>query len=158
MCLIVDTNVLGEVFGKPGSVYACAREWLVGRDGVLVIGGTHYWAEFKKVRAALQFALEMERAGKLRRRSNSDVDVERTRVTLLPLRSDDPHIIALARESGARVLCSEDADLIADFVNPKLVPNPRGKICTAISRNAVRRMPTRTVLRHSPGCPKWLLP
>ena len=43
-------------------------------------------------------------------------------------RSDDPHVIALAKISGARLLCTSDEDLHADFKNPEIVNNPRGSI------------------------------
>lgn len=44
------------------------------------------------------------------------------------LRSNDPHILALARASGARLLYTADKDLIADFKNPRIVSRPRGKV------------------------------
>ena len=44
------------------------------------------------------------------------------------LRSNDPHILALARASGARLLYTGDQDLIADFKDKHFIDNPRGKI------------------------------
>jgi predicted nucleic acid-binding protein len=43
-------------------------------------------------------------------------------------KSDDAHVLALARASGARVLCTHDEDLQADFKNLEIVPRPKGKI------------------------------
>jgi len=42
--------------------------------------------------------------------------------------SDDPHVIALAQISGARILCSRDKNLHKDFTNSELVNDPRGRI------------------------------
>ena len=44
------------------------------------------------------------------------------------LRSDDPHVLALARVSGARLLYTGDTDLIADFKDKKIIDSPRGKV------------------------------
>ena len=43
-------------------------------------------------------------------------------------RSNDEHVIALARVSGARLLCSKDQLLHQDFRNRELVSNPRGRV------------------------------
>ena len=42
--------------------------------------------------------------------------------------SDDPHVLALAQLSGARLLYSNDAVLQRDFTNHRLLDNPRGKV------------------------------
>ena len=39
--------------------------------------------------------------------------------------SDDEHIIALAKVSGARLLYSKDGDLHSDFTNPRLLSRGR---------------------------------
>lgn len=43
-------------------------------------------------------------------------------------KSNDNHIIALARVSNCRLLFSQDKPLHADFTNLKLVPSPKGKV------------------------------
>ena len=48
------------------------------------------------------------------------------------LKSDDPHIIALALVNGARLLYSNDLALQKDFRNAKLVSKPKGKIYTTV--------------------------
>ena len=42
--------------------------------------------------------------------------------------SDDPHVVALAQLSGARLLYSNDTDLMQDFRNRNLIDRPRGRI------------------------------
>ena len=44
------------------------------------------------------------------------------------IRSDDPHVLALARATGVRLLYTGDADLIADFKDKAFLDRPRGKI------------------------------
>ena len=44
------------------------------------------------------------------------------------LRSDDPHVIALAQVSGARLLYTKDRSLREDFSNGAFLKNPRGML------------------------------
>ena len=43
-------------------------------------------------------------------------------------RSDDPHVLALARVSGARLLFANDGRLIQDFQNNDILRRPPGKV------------------------------
>lgn len=43
-------------------------------------------------------------------------------------RSDDPHVLALARDTGARLLYSNDQALQQDFTNRAIIGGVRGKI------------------------------
>jgi len=52
----------------------------------------------------------------------------RTVIDLGLCKSNDAHVIALARAAKARVLVSDDRDLFRDFKNPRLLNNPRGKV------------------------------
>ena len=51
------------------------------------------------------------------------------------VRSDDPHVLALARLSGARVLYTGDQALTQDFKDKQLIDKPRGKVYSR-ARNA----------------------
>lgn len=78
---------------------------------------------------ARRYFAELLRSGRARRYPDEEVDAEEALVQNTGLCvSDDPHVIALARVSGARVLFSEDRDLWNDFRNPRLVPPRGGKI------------------------------
>ena len=55
-------------------------------------------------------------------------DIKRTQVC----QSDDPHIIALAKISGARLLYSNDIDLHKDFSDKALIDNPRGRVYSTL--------------------------
>lgn len=70
---------------------------------------------------------EWGRAGILDRLQNSEVDAEEERCRKKGLRSDDPHVIAVALLSNARLLYTEDEYLIDDFKNINFL-RPKGKI------------------------------
>ena len=49
--------------------------------------------------------------------------------------SDDPHIIALAQISGARLLYTNDLALQRDFRKRDLIADPRGKVYSTHRRD-----------------------
>lgn len=46
------------------------------------------------------------------------------------IKSDDPHVLALAQVSGARLLYSNDQDLSDDFRDRRFIDSPQGKVYT----------------------------
>ena len=56
------------------------------------------------------------------------IDDERSLQARKDRRSDDAHVLALARASGARLLYTADRDLMADFKDRSFVADPRGRI------------------------------
>ena len=44
------------------------------------------------------------------------------------LKSNDPHVLALARYTGTRLLFTGDSQLIQDFKNSEVINKPRGKV------------------------------
>ena len=69
--------------------------------------------------------------------------------------SDDPHVLALAFVSGARLLYTNDPRLQRDFTNPALI-RPRGKVySTAVHRHFTdvhERLLRRRNLCQAGGC------
>ena len=51
------------------------------------------------------------------------------------LRSDDPHVFALAKAAGVRLLYTADRNLISDFKDRNFIDRPRGKVYSS-ARNA----------------------
>jgi hypothetical protein len=129
MCLIVDTNRIADLL-RPSQDMTLLRHAVVGKrqQSRLVLGGRlleEYW-RLQQYRTIFQ---ELERAGRLRRVDSVQVNAEEKRIVASALcRSDDAHVLALARISGARLLCSEDGDLCTDFRSKSLIDQPRGKI------------------------------
>ena len=131
MCIIVDANKLGEFLADPANDDAVPiRQWLERRNGagmlVYSTGGKFDGEVGRKARTKLA---DYARAGKARlvpsHRFSEDADKLRASGQL---RSDDPHVLALARASGARLLYTGDQDLIADFKDRNLIRDPRGKV------------------------------
>ena len=75
-----------------------------------------------------QVLLDLERAGKAKDFSSETLNNLAQTMEAEGLRSNDAHIIALARISGARLLCSEDKQLHRDFKNRLLLSKPPGKV------------------------------
>lgn len=145
MCVIVDANVASKVFsGTPPEEYGPLRRWLDDpeQDGCLVYGG-QLGRELQKVGEARRYVVALLRAGRARLIPDVTVDPEAERVAEL-CESNDGHVIALARVSGARTLCTEDQTLWRDFNNKALINNPRGKI--------YRQARHSHLLRHSRSC------
>lgn len=127
MCAVVDANLASRFFGDP--VDAALRplwDWIARGRGALVAGGRNL-DELSRVGEASRALRNWERAGRAWFAPYKEVEAETRRVTN-QCRSDDPHVIALARVSGARLLCSGDQLLHADFDDRDLINNPRGKV------------------------------
>lgn len=135
MCAIVDANMASRFFGDPvDEGLRPLWDWISKGRGVLVVGG-QLFKELDRVGDARRVLREWERTGRARTAPHNKVEQETRRLkranerTKL-YRSNDPHVIALARVSGARLLCTEDKNskLMRDFRNAKLVNKPRGKV------------------------------
>ena len=146
MCVIIDASVASQVFAENrGSDYLPLWKWIEQGDGIIVYGG-YLHEELSKVNRAKRYLKALSDAGKAHKMPKDGVDQEEKRVRKMqtPRKSDDPHVLALARLSRARVLCSSDKNLHADFKNLAILPKPRGQIY----QNAQHKK----VLKHTEGC------
>ena len=137
MCAIVDADVMYQLVGRkqtePGRKF---REWLESGRGELVVGGKNI-GELTQNKNFERWFLEARRLGRRVRQIQESMirDVEEQladRVT-----SDDPHVLALALVSGARLLFTDDRRLTNDFRNRYVIPGPAGKVYT--TRGDVQR-------------------
>ena len=136
MCAIVDANALGEVFGDGAADRAAAFfQWLDTGPGRLIVGGTQFRREVDKVTNASRWIQRAIRTGRATQSDDDDVDQEARNLQDLRdlrnrpiVRSDDPHVLALSRCSGARLLYTNDERLTQDFTNRRIVRNPPGKV------------------------------
>ena len=144
MCVIIDANRASVVFREPPDPdFAPILDWLLQEGGELVFGG-RLAAELEGVGKAKRFLRALVVAGRARRVPDAEVEAEEEVVQRTGYcRSDDPHVIALARRSGARTLCTEDRDLFRDFRDLRLV-KPKG----SIYRNRTHAH----LLRHTNSC------
>jgi hypothetical protein len=131
VCLIIDANYAPKVFRDVCCEDAVPiKRWLFepSKNGKLALGGL-VTRELEASGINRRTLGELGRAGRTVVIPDRDVEVETARIRRnIALQSDDPHIIALARLSGARTLCSLDTALGKDFTNPRVLGSPRGRI------------------------------
>lgn len=151
MCAIVDANVASHLMGR-NLPEAGARflDYIESGRLTIVVGGKLRQELFQTpLRTFIQQAILAEKA-----RSVEDVEVDRQAGEIEQSGecvSDDPHIIALARISGARLLYTNDRDLQQDFKNPSLIDRPRGRIYTTL-RSEQFRSSHRDLLNRNDLC------
>ena len=126
VCLIVDANVAKEFLAKPGAI----TEWLLGSRGrPRLVAAGKLKDELFKLESVRRVLVQLERAGRLR--SIDDAALSRDVKTLTAegfCQSNDHHVLALARVSGARTLATLDQALSNDFGNAAIISKPRGKV------------------------------
>ena len=143
MCAILDNNVRHEVFGgsetqTPAGKYFLDR--VESSAGKLVIGG-ELRRELSEYGRFLDWMRTATRRNIVRSIDDKQVDDE-TQILREQgdCRSDDEHVLALARVSGARLLFTNDVALQDDFKNSRIVGGTRGRIyATTHGHGAVRR-------------------
>jgi hypothetical protein len=132
VCLIIDANVAHRVLLRNDDEdFKYVHSYLFSiryPNGKLMFGG-RLAEEYFRIAAVRRIVLELNRAGRAIRVQDDLVNNEEAVVCGLGYcRSNDEHIIALARVTGVRLLCSLDQDLHADFTNGHLVSKPRGRV------------------------------
>lgn len=104
------------------------HKWLYNQGGKLVYSPTEKFKGETRSPRIRSFLKALSEAGKLKQVSSRLVE-EKQR-TLSGLKSDDPHIIALALVAGVKVLISHDTSLHKDFskkVRGKIYQNAKHK-------------------------------
>ena len=145
MCLIIDACVRDAFFAaEPCDACEEVHKWLK-RGGAFAVGGTKYMEECFQGERRMRILISHWERGTARVFPHALVDEEQTAIES-SCTSNDSHIIALARISGARVLYSYDraSGLHADFKNTDLVSKPQGKIYKTESHKAL--------LEHTKSC------
>lgn len=150
MCLIVDVNRVSVMFGDPrDNDVKPIWKWLLLGDGCLVYGG-HLRAELARSKRGWTQLVQLKRAGRaIDWEETAAGCVEKETAALVKMnvcRSNDAHIVALARVSGARVLFTEDQRAMDDFKDLRLVPAPKGRV--------YKRAKHATLLGHTAACRK----
>ena len=148
MCAIIDNDVVHQLFGdNPTEPAVHFFRWLSRRNGgILVVGGRLY-RELAQNPNFLQFFTDRFQAGRARRVDNLIVEAEESRVRRMQTRSNDTHVLALARVSGARLLFTNDDDLKRDFANPDIIPGTPGQIYTTNRGHRVRSYARQEITR-----------
>ena len=128
MCLIVDNSVSGIFFGQTsGNPYVDAINRVRSGRIRLVTGGKNL-VELSNNAAIRTQITRWTGLGLAIRVDDQSITEEVRRVVASRLcKSNDEHIIALAKVSKARTLCTDDNDLQTDFKNTRLL-TPKGRI------------------------------
>ena len=128
MCCIVDNSVVGELVSRrtPRSKLflklQLARKIRIATCGELK-------KEYGKHQAAIDFFVRVRRNNLLDDIDDEQIDAEKDLVVKAAQpKSNDLHVLALARVSGARVIATDDRALQEDIGNKKLLDAPRGKV------------------------------
>lgn len=146
MCLvIVDLNVATRVLLAPADPeYKGVRKAFFGaaRPHAVLVHGGRLTEEYRGNHLLARALVELDRSARARVVPDGDIHAATAAIAATGLAgSNDHHILGLARVSGARVLCSEDGALRADFKDRRLINNPRGKIYSKPGH--------RTILSHN---------
>ena len=136
MCAILDTSVVHKVFGD--NLPEAGRkffEWLnAGKDKLVVVG--RLLQELEKTYAFREWLKQALLAGRAVRFDDRRIGSETSTLERAEsCQPNDPHVIALARISGARFLYSDDQALQRDFKDRTLIDNPGGIVYSTAKRN-----------------------
>lgn len=132
MCLIVDINVAEAVFLKdddPGFREVHRLLFTTGSPPVRLVHGGKLTEEYMGNRDIMRMVRVLDQAGRTRTIPDEHIEAECVAIRKgLACKSNDIHILALARVAKVRLLCSNDQALQDDFHNKVLLDKPRGKV------------------------------
>lgn len=135
MCAIVDAQVSHEVFGANGPLAGIKFfAWIIDQESSRLVAGGKLMDELMNSGDGFRkWAKQALLSGRLIMLNDMRVNKMAARIEAEEeIKSDDPHVLAVARISGARLLFSNDHRLHKDFTNNKLINNPRGKIYSTL--------------------------
>ena len=131
MCIIIDASFSSDLFrDRDHEDHKPVFTWLEKKNGAIVYGGRLSIELFNNLDVQRSIA-NYKRAGKAFEFDYSNLHDEEQVIVNdknFVLRSNDPHILALARISGARTLLTLDQSLMYDFKSRSIISAPRGGI------------------------------
>lgn len=129
--IIIDNDIAREALTviddiEFGPVYKAL--FIAKRKTLILVLGGQLRREYGDTKKLIAFG-ELDRAGLAELIPDIIVDSETENIKALNLcKSNDQHVIALAKISGSRLLCTGDDKLSKDFSNKELLDKPRGKV------------------------------
>ena len=159
MCAIIDNNVKGELLEDdkhhPGYLF---RSYIESGKLQLVIGGTRLKNELLRgsLNSPFNHWIKTHRqAGQVLNIDDDLTDAKEQEIKATGgYKSDDEHILALAKSSGARLLYSNDTALHKDFRNSRILARPRGSIYSTLESRSIDPIAHRRLLQKTKLCRK----
>ncbi len=113
MCIIIDTNALGDVFNaesKSHAEFEPVKDWIREGKGKIVYGGSKYTKELTRAYRYLKLFGEFEKENKVVRVDDEKVDTREKEIAKKKhsRKFNDAHIIAIVIESGCMLVCTKD--------------------------------------------------
>lgn len=115
MCVILDVNLIGRFKKDPvDEDMKPVHQWLERKNGKIVYSDTDKFRKEWDRGGGYTLRRQLQRRDKLKLVSAQDVQEKNDEIKG-EIKSDDPHIIALALIVEVKVLVSKDNKLIADY-------------------------------------------
>lgn len=115
MCVILDANCIGNYNKNPvDEDLKPVKQWIESKNGKIVYSDTDKFRNEWTAGGGYTLRRELQRRNKLKLVSAREVQQKENEVKGV-IKSDDPHIIALAQIAQVKVLVSNDNKLIKDF-------------------------------------------
>ncbi|MDQ1350585.1 MAG: hypothetical protein QG657_887 [Acidobacteriota bacterium] len=127
MCIIIDTNVFGDVFNKESKSHLKFEpviNWILKGKGKIVYGGTKYKKELGTAKKYFKLLLEFEKMNKVVRVDDEKVDAREIEIKKENRRRNfnDEHIIAIVIVSGCVLVCTDDKKAMPFIKDPAFYP------------------------------------
>ncbi|MCY4543050.1 MAG: hypothetical protein OXB95_11785 [Rhodobacteraceae bacterium] len=124
MVAIVDADSFPVLASRKSEGDDLFLSWIHRRHGKLAISDAgQYFKELSKNHAVMELIRRYGQGGQLRLIPADQLSVTDGQIEQTNHRSNDSHILSLALASNAKVLCSNDDDLRADFKNKDILPS-----------------------------------
>lgn len=160
MCIVIDINTLAMVFNEHNTRhadFAFVKNWIDGRGGFVVYGGTKYKAELAMTVRYMRLLRLLRDAGQaisIRDEAVDEIELivrDKTDGT----ECDDQHIIALLGAAGCPLLCSIDSRSFEFVKNRRLYPKgtPPVKIYTSARNKKLLKKADPRKLCNIEACP-----
>lgn len=122
MCCVIDVNLLPAVFDNDNSKhkdYKPVFQWIINDKGSIIIGGSKFKAELSRMPRYQSLLKTLNKSNKVFSADDDEVDflsieIEKIRDdhSLSKATYNDPHIVALAKLTNVKLICSDDSGLV----------------------------------------------
>lgn len=138
MCIIIDSNKAHDFCADPADEAEPIHAWLQKGGKIVYCTTGKYGRELQKSTDFRIKLADLARGKQAIPVSEEELMAEEKRMEETNIcKSNDIHILALAKVSGARLLYTCDGNLMGDFKDKRILDNPRGKIYSGIKNKTL---------------------